>query len=277
MAKRLDWAGRRKVLEVGSGNGHWTRTFVPFLTAETEITCVDRDPKWADANAAWARALSERRIPIQIRQADATAMPFADESFDFVTCQTVLIHLADAGLALAEMFRVLRPGGLALCIEPDNFAVRWSQTALSTSNSLDEEAEAFKFALAQHRGRTARGLGNLSLGGRLPAMFAAAGFTDIQTHLSDKAISLYPPYDLPEQAAMNADTEQWYETSADLTRETARENYIAGGGNTSDFETHWNRELAGRKRYFDAIRHGEFDRAGGTLMYLVSGIKGRNG
>jgi SAM-dependent methyltransferase len=201
-------------------------------------------------------------------------LPFADGTFDFVTCQTVLIHLSDPQLALAEMLRVLQPGGLLLCAEPDNFAVRWSQTSLSPSQSLDDEAAAFRFALAQHRGRIARGLGNLSLGGRLPAMFASAGVTGIQTHLSDKAISLYPPYDLPEQAAMNADTEQWYQSSADLTQETARESYLAGGGSPTDFEAHWSRELANRREYFDAIRRKEFDRAGGTLMYLVSGIKG---
>jgi hypothetical protein len=72
---------------------------------------------------------------------------------------------------------------------------------------------------------------------------------------------------------MNADTEQWYQASADLTRATARENYMAGGGSATDFDAHWSRELLNRGEYFDAIRRKEFDRAGGILMYLVSGIK----
>jgi SAM-dependent methyltransferase len=275
MAKRLDWAGRRKVLDVGCGSGHWTRTFVPFLSPTAEITCIDRDPKWSDANATWARALSEGRPTIKIRQADATSLPFADDSFDFVTCQTVLLHLANPQLALAEMLRVLEPGGLLVCVEPDNFAAQWTHTSLSDSQSLDEEAAAFKFVLAQHRGRAARGLGNLSIGGRLPGMFAAAGVAEIQTHRSDKVSASYPPYDTPEQAAMNADAEELYRTSPDLSRETARENYLAGGGTEADFDAHWDAELSGRKRYFDAIRRKEFDCAGGPFMYLVSGIKGR--
>ena len=39
-----------------------------------------------------------------------------------VTCQTLLIHVADADAALAEMIRVVRPGGLVVAAEPNNLA-----------------------------------------------------------------------------------------------------------------------------------------------------------
>ena len=277
MAKRLDWKSRRRILEVGCGSGHWTRAFARLLAPKAEVICIDSDPKWSDGKAAWAKALSRQLPSLQVRRADVARLPFPDDAFDFVTCQTVLIHLSDPRKALGEMLRVLRPGGLLLCVEPDNFAVAWSETSLSGSQSLEDQADAFTFALARHRGRIARGLGNLSLGGRLPGMFAAVGVADIRTYLSDKAIPLYPPYELVEQAALNRDTEKWYETSADLARETIHANYLSGGGAESDFEAYWSLELSNRKQYFDAIRQGRFDRGGGPLMYLVSGTKVRKG
>lgn len=52
--------------------------------------------------------------PVARVRADATAMPFADESFDFAICVHVLEHIPDDRKALSEFFRVLRPGGRAV-------------------------------------------------------------------------------------------------------------------------------------------------------------------
>lgn len=53
---------------------------------------------------------------------DALNLPFADASFDVVVNGFVLRNLADLGAAFREMYRVLRPGGIAVCLdalEPD--------------------------------------------------------------------------------------------------------------------------------------------------------------
>lgn len=52
--------------------------------------------------------------PIARVHADATAMPFEDDSFDYAICVHVLEHIPDDRKALAEFFRVLRPGGRAV-------------------------------------------------------------------------------------------------------------------------------------------------------------------
>jgi SAM-dependent methyltransferase len=49
---------------------------------------------------------------------DVTAMPFANDHFDLVICSHVLEHVPDDRAAMRELFRVLKPGGLAILLVP---------------------------------------------------------------------------------------------------------------------------------------------------------------
>jgi SAM-dependent methyltransferase len=82
-----------------------------------------RDLAWFEARgvAATGVDLSEgmlrearTRVRGRLERADLRALPFADGSFDAVWCMAALLHLpkAEAPVALAELHRVLRPGGL---------------------------------------------------------------------------------------------------------------------------------------------------------------------
>jgi SAM-dependent methyltransferase len=53
--------------------------------------------------------------------ADLTALPFPDRSFDLVVCSHVLEHVPDDRAAMRELFRVLRPAGVALIQTPVNY------------------------------------------------------------------------------------------------------------------------------------------------------------
>lgn len=53
-------------------------------------------------------------VGVDFRQGDATAMPFADESFDLIVCQAAFKNFRRPVSALNEMHRVLRPGGVAV-------------------------------------------------------------------------------------------------------------------------------------------------------------------
>jgi SAM-dependent methyltransferase len=55
-----------------------------------------------------------RERGLRVAQGDATAIPFAPESFDVVCSFKVLPHVQDLAAALAEMARLLRPGGVLL-------------------------------------------------------------------------------------------------------------------------------------------------------------------
>jgi SAM-dependent methyltransferase len=76
--------------------------------------------------------------PIADVRGDVTAMPFADESFDLIVCLHVLEHVPDDRAAIAELFRVLRPGGRALIQVPPSELQTTFEDASVTSPSERE-------------------------------------------------------------------------------------------------------------------------------------------
>ena len=77
---------------------------------------------WGVDASAEAAAIAAIRTPGRIVHAAAEALPFPSKSFDLVYCYSTLEHVADAGRAIREMVRVLRPSG-ALYIHTPN---RWA-------------------------------------------------------------------------------------------------------------------------------------------------------
>ena len=60
------------------------------------------------------------------READATKLPFEDQSFDAVASTQVYEYVPDIGAALAEAYRVLRPGGRLLILDTDWDSIVWN-------------------------------------------------------------------------------------------------------------------------------------------------------
>jgi SAM-dependent methyltransferase len=95
------------VLEVGGGRGGLTHTLLP----RSRVTNIDMNPAFGDAPV-------NREEGVAFCCADATALPFADASFDAVTMFDVIEHVPDDRSAMAEAWRVLRPGGVLLVSTP---------------------------------------------------------------------------------------------------------------------------------------------------------------
>ena len=103
--------GVGRALEVGGGRSGLTRLLYP----DAEIVTVDLD-------ASFAKAPCNRHAGVRFLQVDATALPFADASFDLVTQFDLLEHIPDDVRAAREAVRVLRPGGVLLVSTPHT---RW--------------------------------------------------------------------------------------------------------------------------------------------------------
>ena len=63
------------------------------------------------------RNAAEAGVEVDFRQGNASAMPFADASFDLLACSAAFKNFSEPHKALEEMYRVLRPGGTALVLD----------------------------------------------------------------------------------------------------------------------------------------------------------------
>ncbi len=105
---RFDEARGRDVLEIGVGAG---TDFLQWLRRGARATGVDLSPVSLAETRARAAAEGHPEAPLQV--ADAEHLPFSDASFDVVYSYGVLHHSPDTEAAIAEVLRVLRPGGEA--------------------------------------------------------------------------------------------------------------------------------------------------------------------
>jgi SAM-dependent methyltransferase len=108
LARRVAGLKPRRVLEIAAGTGVVTRELADALP-DTEIIATDLNPSMLEQ----ARTTGTSR-PVQWRQADAVALPFADGQFDAVVCQFGVMFFPDKPRAFAEVRRVLKPGGTFL-------------------------------------------------------------------------------------------------------------------------------------------------------------------
>jgi ubiquinone/menaquinone biosynthesis C-methylase UbiE len=107
------WAcsqARGQVLEIAIGTG----LNLPFYPADIEITGIDVSPAMLEVARRRAQSLG-RRVELVI--GDAQALPFPDQRFDTVVSTIALCSIPDDRQAVAETWRVLRPGGRFVALE----------------------------------------------------------------------------------------------------------------------------------------------------------------
>ena len=101
------WRGRA-VLDVGCGAGV---EVIRFARGGAHVAGVDAA---ASAAALTRQNLAQQRLEAGVAVAEGEALPFRDETFDFVYAHGVMQYAADDRKVVAECRRVLRPGGLAM-------------------------------------------------------------------------------------------------------------------------------------------------------------------
>jgi ubiquinone/menaquinone biosynthesis C-methylase UbiE len=107
------------VIEVGAGEGS---SFALYPSAVTDVLAVEPDD--------YLRGLAEQRaasvsVPVVVVPGSAEHLPAPSAGADVVVCSLVLCSVEDQGKALAEIYRVLRPGGTLAFYEHVRSRRRW--------------------------------------------------------------------------------------------------------------------------------------------------------
>lgn len=152
-------AGER-VLDIGSGPGFLACEIAERLGPTGSVAGVDLSP---DMNAlAQRRVTASGAAPVSFTLGDATALPFADGSFDAAVSTQVYEYVAEMPAALAEARRVLRPGGRLLVLDTD-----WDSVVCRSSD--DDRMRRVLRAWDEH-------LVHRDLPRHLPQLLREAGF-----------------------------------------------------------------------------------------------------
>jgi SAM-dependent methyltransferase len=101
-----DWT----VADLGCGTGNAAEHMAPFVR---KVIAVDREPAMLEA----ARKRLGSASNVEFRRGEMTALPIEDRELDAAMTVLVLHHIEDPAAALAEVARVLKPGGIAMIVD----------------------------------------------------------------------------------------------------------------------------------------------------------------
>jgi ubiquinone/menaquinone biosynthesis C-methylase UbiE len=111
------------VVEIGFGSGHNVPFYPPAVTRVAAVEPADLGWKLAE------KRLRETRVPVQRSGLDGQRLPLDDDSFDAALSTWTMCTIPDVATALAELRRVLKPGGTLHFLEhglaPDEKVQRW--------------------------------------------------------------------------------------------------------------------------------------------------------
>lgn len=169
----LDLTPDVTVLDAGCGLGHDVFRIAERLRSGGRVWGMDGSGELiakARADARYAR------LPVRLHRGDVKAIPFKDHSFARCRIDRVLQHVPQPEVAIAELVRVLEPGGLLLAYDNDwnTFEVNSPSGNRKTTRKLETVwRESFV---------------NSRIGKDLEALFADAGLTKVQAIPSTSVI-----------------------------------------------------------------------------------------
>ena len=99
------------VLDCGVGTGALSGALARVAPTPFKLDAIDISARMLERAS---RSLRDTDLEVTLRQGDVCALPYRSDVFDLVMTAHVLEHLVDPSLALHEMVRVLKPGGLLI-------------------------------------------------------------------------------------------------------------------------------------------------------------------
>ena len=158
-----------RVLDVGCGPGAITVGLAERVAPGGTVVGVDRDAGWLEL----ARSLATTQPHVRFEEADGAALPFEDDAFDVAFLHAVLQHVDSPEAVLAEVRRVVTPGGIVAVgdVDLDFFVLHPRTPALDAAVALDR----------RHRRQP-------DVGRRLPELLRGAGFDDVELTLQPNVV-----------------------------------------------------------------------------------------
>lgn len=287
MAKRINLTNVNKVLDVGCGIGHWSRVLASILPKDAQLIGIDLEDAWVKeaTKLAVEYGLNDR---FYYQLGNALNIDFPDNSFDMVTCQTLLIHLQNPADALKEFIRVLKPNGILLIAEPSSVPLNLWANNFNPPLNIDTYTQRIRFQHICETGKAILGEGWISAGELIPAHLSKLNVNDIQVYLSDKCNPLFPPYNQSEEQEViiksvlenddkNEETWIWdLKTTKKYFTAAMQKEYpnMKAADIENEFTKNWELEQQLSKALRISIRNGNFSTGGGAVMYLITARKG---
>lgn len=220
------------VLDVGCGTGNDVRALAELVGPEGRAVGVDASEQLIQVARSRSASFA---VPAEYFAGSIYRLDFPADSFDAVQAERVFMHLAEPQQALAEMWRVVKPGGCVLVHDPD-----WDTLILDASDP------ALSHRILKHAVDV---MVNGRIGRRLWGLFREAGFEQI-------AIEPHPVVITDSEEAMQT-------LHFGLHAERARDAGVVSAAEAAA----WLADLAER------ARSGRFFTAG--MSFIVTGHKAR--
>lgn len=173
-----------RLADFGVGEGHWSLALARVFDDLRGVAGVDREAEWVRRSAEKYAARAPH-IAYEAIEADASATPLADDVFDIVTAQTLLMHSLAPEKIVAEMVRVAKPGGTVICVEPVNH-LNWAQTLELVYFCAPAERARLFGVWARYVDVVRSRRGDQDIGLRLPTLLGRAGLRNIRTWSNDR-------------------------------------------------------------------------------------------
>lgn len=278
LAKRLYVDYCHTLVDIGCGKGMMGFKFSKYMPDGSQVFGVDYEPGYiAEAKQRAHTQFGHNQIDYTFKVGNATDIPLPDNIADITLCQTLLIHVKNPQRVIQEMIRVTKPGAWVVALEPNNLVPnlmfdRYGETDFNVESMLD----VLEIKLRIEKGKKNLGEGFNSLGDVVPDLFSKAGLQNTQVWISDKALSIIPPYDTQEKILRVEQMLQWIETEAmGYDYQDNLNYYMAGGGTKDKFDAYWQQLLYNKITLKRKLLNEEYISAGGSLVYIVAAQKPR--
>lgn len=261
LAKRFCLEKYDSLADIGCGLGHWHRLLLPYLKKPAKLYAADFEKVWLDRCCADSAFYKNMQCSAEFILSRAEALALPDNCADVVSCQTLLIHTADIKSVLKEFYRITKPGGIAVCAEPNNLITPLMFDFADEDDETEVTLNKLRFELSYARGKEKLGLGKSYAVETIPELMRQSGFKNIRVYMSDKA-DLYP--DEGDEGVFEEIYKNEYRKSLEY--------YLQVNEDLTDFEKYWKNLKAYYRKKSEGAKTSRLT-CKGALMYIMYGEK----